>query len=252
MARLGLIGYSLEHSFSKGYFEEKFRKEGIEGIKYDNFPLSDIGKFPELIYQNPDLVGLNVTIPYKREVITYLDELSPLAEEIRAVNTITIKREGHKVWLKGHNTDITGFMESIEGQTEAIKKALILGSGGASQAIMKALEKLQMDYLLISRKRGNKALTYDDVDETLIKEYPLIINCTPLGMQGREDEKPPLPYEHLGKRNFLYDLIYNPSETLFLKEGKKRGAQTQNGRKMLIGQAEHAWLEWRPLLPISF
>ena len=248
MIKLGLIGYKLEHSFSKGYFTEKFQKENIDHICYENFSIENISYFPQIVEQEPRLYGVNVTIPYKESIIPYLDEISDLARETGAVNTVRIERNQDRPYLKGYNTDVPGFKETITPFADQLKKALVLGSGGASKAIIRALEELGIKYLLVSRKSSKDAITYKDIDDKIIDTHQLIVNCTPLGMKGYDEVKPPLPYHNIKNSHFLYDLIYNPTETPFLLEGKKRGAKTKNGREMLERQAEHSWDIWENVL----
>jgi shikimate dehydrogenase len=242
MNSYGLIGYPLEHSFSKQYFTQKFEKEKITGSVYGNFPLSSINKFPGLIKSNPSLKGLNVTIPYKEQVLNYVDELSKEVEETGAANCIKI-REGN---LTAYNTDITGFTASFKKKLRPEqKKALVLGSGGSSKAIQYSLKKLQIDHLIVSRSAGKaKYIQYEDLTEELIKTFTVIINCTPLGMSPNTETYPDIPYKFLGTEHYLFDLIYNPAKTLFLKKGGEKGAAIENGYEMLVLQAEESWRIW--------
>lgn len=241
----GLIGYPLSHSFSQKYFTDKFAKEGISGFVYQNFEIDNIDQIRNIIDQNPELIGLNVTIPYKEKVIPYLNELSEQAEKIGAVNTICIKQTPNGIHLSGHNTDLIGFGKSIDMflKTEP-KGALILGTGGASKAVNYLLDQRSIKRLSVSRTPGSGRITYADIQDKTIREYPLIINTSPLGMFPKIEEKPDIPYHLLSQRNFLIDLIYNPDETLFLKLGKRAGAATLNGLPMLIAQAEASWELW--------
>lgn len=242
----GLIGYPLSHSFSKRYFTEKFEREGLPGCRYELFPLPDVDQLPSLLIEQPHLCGLNVTIPYKERVIPYLDELDPGAAAVGAVNTIRIK-DGH---LKGYNTDVHGFEQSLRvflGNAERSTgglRALILGTGGAAKAVAYVLQRLNIDFRLASRRPAGAQLGYDELNETSIQEYRLIINTTPLGMAPHTEQMPALPYTALTPRHLLYDLVYNPAETAFLKAGKKQGASTTNGLEMLYLQAEKAWEHW--------
>ena len=244
--KLGLIGYPLTHSFSVKYFAEKFDKEGIEGYSYENFEIPRIEDFPDVIKNNPEVVGLNVTIPFKEQIIPYLDELDEEAKEIGAVNTIKVIRTEDGVKLKGYNTDIYGFRETLKPLLKMHHyKALILGTGGAAKAVEYVLKKIGLSILYVSRNpKSDKERSYNDLNEFAVKDFPVIINSTPLGMHPKVDLCPALPYEHLSEDNLLYDLIYNPSETLFLRKGVEQGAIVKNGLGMLKLQAEKAWEIW--------
>lgn len=243
---LGLIGYPLTHSFSAKYFAEKFEKESIVGFEYQNFEIPTIDDFMEVIKNNPDLKGLNVTIPYKEQVIPFLDELDEEAREIGAVNTIKIIRENGTVKLKGYNTDIYGFRETLKPLLQQHQyKALILGTGGAAKAVEYVLKKIGLDILYVSRSpESEKEIAYSDLNEFAVQDFSVIVNSTPLGMYPKVDVCPEIPYQYLTDKNLLYDLIYNPAETLFMKKGKGKGANTQNGLGMLKLQAEKAWEIW--------
>jgi len=243
---LGLIGFPLTHSFSAKYFAEKFSKEGIEGYKYQNFEIPTIEDFKAVIKNNPDLVGLNVTIPYKEKVIPFLDELDDEAKEIGAVNTIKIIRKNGTVKLKGYNTDIYGFRETLKPLLQQHQyKAFILGTGGAAKAVEYVLKKIGLDVLYVSRNPSSKKeIAYTDLNEFAVQDFSVIVNSTPLGMFPKVDVCPEIPYQFLTDKNLLYDLIYNPGETLFMKKGKEQGANTQNGLGMLKLQAEKAWEIW--------
>lgn len=244
MDKYGLIGYPLGHSFSIGYFNEKFKNEHIDA-QYVNFELSDLDNLREVLAFNPDLKGLNVTIPYKEKVLPYLNSLSPEAKAIGAVNVIKIERKGKKIVLKGFNSDVTGFTRSIESMLQPIhKKALILGTGGAGKAIDYGLRQLGLETLFVSRTPGKNKITYEDVTPATIKEYNVIVNCTPVGMYPHADAYPKLPYEAMDIRNLLYDLLYNPDETMFMKKGIKHGATVKNGLEMLLLQAFESWKIW--------
>jgi shikimate dehydrogenase len=243
MRIFGLIGKKLDHSFSPGYFNEKFRVEGILDASYRAFPLDEISDFPALLSSMPNLRGLNVTIPYKEAIIPYLDELDKSAEAVGAVNCIDIRNEK----LIGHNTDITGFekslMQILKGRKD-IDRALVLGSGGAAKAVNFVLKKLEIQYITLSRNPKQNQIAYKDIDKQLIKEHKLIINCSPLGMYPNLESCPEIPYHFLGNNHILYDLVYNPPETTFMKNGKNRGAEVVNGLEMLHVQAEAAWEIW--------
>jgi len=244
MDKYGLIGYPLGHSFSISYFNEKFKNEGIDAV-YENYEIPTIEQLPEVLDTNPELRGLNVTIPYKEKVISYLDSLSPEASEIGAVNVIKIEHKGKKTVLKGYNSDVIGFTRSIEPLLEPYhKKALILGTGGASKAIEFGLRSLKLETLKVSRTGKDGAIRYTDITPEMMKEYNVIVNCTPCGMFPHADECPDLPYNAMDNHTLLYDLIYNPDETLFLTKGKKQGAIIKNGLEMLLLQAFASWEFW--------
>lgn len=240
----GLIGYPLGHSFSISYFNQKFADEGIEA-KYENFEIPSIELLMEVLDSNPNLRGLNVTIPYKQKVISYLDTLSPEARAIGAVNVIRVTHDGDKTVLKGFNSDVIGFTKSIEPMLEKVhKKALILGTGGASKAIDYGLKALGLETLFVSRYQKPGTIQYKDITPDVVKEYNVIVNCTPCGMYPHVDECPELPYEAMDNRTILYDLIYNPDETLFMEKGKAQGADVKNGLEMLLLQAFKSWEFW--------
>ena len=244
MDKYGLIGYPLGHSFSVGYFNEKFSNEHINA-KYINFEIPSIEDFAEVIESNPELRGLNVTIPYKEQVIPYLDSLSPEANAIGAVNVIRITRKGDKTHLKGFNSDVIGFTRSIEPLLERHhKKALILGTGGASKAVDYGLRSLGIETKFVSRTKRPGFFTYEEITPEIIKDYNIIVNYTPLGMYPNTDVCPTLPYEAMDSHNLLYDLLYNPDETLFMQKGKEHGAITKNGLEMLLLQAFASWEFW--------
>jgi shikimate dehydrogenase len=238
-AQYGLIGYPLQHSFSPAYFAAKFEKEGIDAI-YTAYPLDAISKFPQLLNAHP-LRGLNVTIPYKRAVITYLDELDAAAKAIGAVNCIDI-RDGIST---GYNTDVMGFKNSLLSILQAHHmKALILGTGGASLAVRYVLDELGIAYTSVSRDKKEGTVSYEDLTREAVSEHKLIINTTPLGMGSHINVCPTLAYDAIDKDHLLYDLIYNPEETLFLQKGKEQGAAIKNGLEMLHLQAEASWDIW--------
>ena len=244
MDKYGLIGYPLGHSFSKNYFNEKFQNEGI-AAQYINFEIPGIEDLTEVLDSNPTLRGFNVTIPYKEKVISYLDSITPEANAIGAVNVVKVEHKGNDTVLKGYNSDVIGFTQSIEPLLETChKKALILGTGGASKAINYGLKSLGLETRFVSRNERHGVITYDKVTPELIKEYNVIVNCTPLGMYPHVDECPDLPYEAMDTHTLLYDLIYNPDETLFMKKGKEHGATVKNGLEMLLLQAFASWDFW--------
>jgi shikimate dehydrogenase len=244
MREFGLIGRSLEHSFSQTYFTQKFENLGLSDHRYELFELYSITELPRLLAQHPELCGLNVTIPYKEQVWTYLDEMSPIAARIGAVNVIEFAADGRRI---GHNTDYIGFQESVRrfyptrGDDAG---ALILGTGGAAKAVETALRDLGIRCWLVSRNPLAAGLTYADLSPSLLQAHSLIINTTPLGTYPNVAECPSIPYEHLTERHYLYDLIYNPGETLFMQKGREMGAHTKNGFEMLCLQAEAAWAIW--------
>jgi len=240
MKQFGLIGKTLGHSFSKSYFAEKFEKEKIDNTSYDNFPLEAIDAFKTLV-KNHFFSGLNVTIPYKVSIIPFLDELSEEVQAIGAVNTIQFKDNK----LIGYNTDYIGFHNSLKPFLEnTMDKALILGTGGASKAVVYALEKIGITCLCVSRKPEKNQLSYEDVNEMVLKHHLLIVNTTPLGTHPNVDQCPGIPYQFITEQHLLMDLVYNPAETLFLRKGKEKGANILNGKSMLVHQAEEAWKIW--------
>lgn len=241
MRLFGLIGYPLSHSFSKKYFAEKFEKEGIVECRYENFPIQSIDELPALLKQHPDLEGLNVTIPYKEQVLPFLNEKNDIVEQINACNCITISNGK----LKGYNTDVAGFELSLQPKLQPWhKRALILGTGGASKAVEFVLEKKGISYQYISRMPGKDRITYDKLTPLEMVKNTLIINTTPVGMYPAVNEAPPIPYEGLNDAHYLFDLVYNPEKTLFLQKGEERGAAIKNGQDMLIIQAEESWKIW--------
>lgn len=244
MDKYGLIGYPLGHSFSIGYHNQRFADEGINA-KYVNFEIPSIDDLPEVLSSNPELKGLNVTIPYKEKVIPFLDYVSPEARAIGAVNVIRVEHEGKNIRLKGYNSDVIGFTQSIEPMLEDChKKALVLGTGGASKAIAYGLKALGIESVFVSRYERPDTIQYKSITPEVVKEYNVIVNCTPMGMYPKTEECPELPYEAMDEHNILYDLIYNPDETLFMKRGAERGAQTKNGLEMLLLQAFASWEFW--------
>ena len=247
MNTYGLIGYPLGHSFSRKFFTEKFATEGIDA-QYLNFEIPSIEEFPNIIKNNPTLRGLNVTIPYKQQVMQYLDDISEEAKAIGAVNVVKcqLSTVNCQLHLTGYNSDVIGFVNSIKPLLKPHhKKALILGTGGASKAIRYGLEKkLGMKTLFVSRSAREGMITYEEVTAEVLKEYEVIVNCSPVGMYPHVDECPALPYEALNENNLLYDLVYNPLETLFMKKGAAQGATVKNGLEMLHLQAIASWEFW--------
>jgi shikimate dehydrogenase len=243
--RFGLIGYPLSHSFSKKFFTEKFDKEGIDA-EYINYEIQNVSVLPEIIALDHDLIGLNVTIPYKQQVIRFLDKTDEDAAEIKAVNTIRIIRNGDNFSLEGYNTDIIGFSQSIKPLLQNYHhKALILGSGGASKAIIKVLNDLGIETIIVSRNPQYKGeISYDELDEAVMENYKVIVNTTPIGTFPKVEGCPAIPFEFINSQHLLYDLVYNPPETEFMKQGKFHGASVKNGLEMLHLQALASWEIW--------
>jgi shikimate dehydrogenase len=241
MRLFGLIGYPLTHSFSKNYFTQKFKKEAIENCRYENFQLETIEDLPEIIYENTDLQGLNITIPYKESVLQFLDESNELVKQTGACNCIKISNRK----LIGYNTDVIGFEKALLNKLDpSHKHALVLGTGGAAKAVEFVLRKKGIDYKHVSRYASGNNFSYEQLSPELIEKNTLIINTTPLGMYPNVAEFPPLPYEAITGKHLLFDLIYNPAKTLFLEKGEQRGASIQNGYDMLVYQAEESWNIW--------
>lgn len=244
MDKYGLIGYPLGHSFSKNYFNEKFENENIDA-EYINFEIPTIDALPEVLATNPELRGLNVTIPYKEKVISFLDSVSPEARAIGAINVIKVEHKGNETILKGYNSDVIGFTKSIAPLLKRHnKKALILGTGGASKAIDYGLKSLGLETVKVSRYERPGTIQYSKITPEIIKEYNVIVNCTPCGMYPNIEECPELPYEAMTEKNILYDIIYNPDQTKFMKLGAKQGATVKNGLEMLLLQAFASWEFW--------
>lgn len=244
MDKYGLLGYPLKHSFSRQFFTEKFQNEGIDA-QYINFEIPQIGLLADILTQEPKLKGLNVTIPYKEQVIPFLDEISPEAKAIGAVNVIRITHPNGKPHLKGFNSDIIGFQESLKPLLKPHhRKALILGTGGASKAVKVGLEQLGIETCYVSRTAGPDRITYSQLNEQTMQEYLLVVNCSPCGMFPHTDECPNIPYGLLTPRHLLYDLVYNPLETQFMKQGQQQGATVKNGLEMLHLQAVAGWNFW--------
>jgi len=243
MKLFGLIGYPLTHSFSKQYFTQKISEENITDCQFELFPLNNIEEFPELLKTTPDLSGLAVTIPYKELIIPYLHHFDSSIVDIKAVNCISFKNGQ----LTGHNTDVIGFEKSFLPLLKAChKKALILGTGGASKAVKYILNKNKIPFLLVSRNQANQPnhINYELIDQQIMNEYTIIINASPVGMTPNEIEYPNIPYDYIGENHLLYDLIYKPEQTIFLKQGLNRGAVVKNGFEMLLIQAEENWKIW--------
>lgn len=248
MRLFALIGFPLKHSFSKKYFSEKFENEKIDNCKYELFELSNINSFPELLSQYSDLEGINVTIPHKQNIIPFLTALDTAsAGRIGAVNCIKVKSDGQ---LIGYNTDYYGFKSSLDewflktNISAQSFKALVLGNGGAAKAVFAALKDLGIEYKIVSRQASEQTIQYSELNHEIIKSHQLIINTSPVGTFPKTEECPDIPYHFLDQNHFLYDLVYNPEETLFLQKGKSFGAATHNGLKMLHLQAEKAWKIW--------
>lgn len=247
MRQFGLIGYPLGHSFSASFFAGKFEEERINA-EYRNYPLESIADFKTLVKNEKALEGLNVTVPYKQEVIPYLDSLSPTAASIQAVNTISFKRNEGKLELVGDNTDVIGFRRSLKPYLKAHhSSALVLGTGGSSKAVLYVLDQLGITYLRVSRTAGDDRITYGELDEKLLSKNTLLINTTPLGMYPGVESFPEIPYDLLSSKHLLFDLVYNPEKTAFLLRGEKQGSEIVNGSKMLIYQAEASWDIWNTL-----
>lgn len=242
--KFGLIGSTVSHSFSKAYFDEKFFHDGLRDYHYDLYPLNNVDDLKALLKENPELVGLNVTIPYKEQVLKFLTDIDPFAKTIGAVNVIKITQGK----LKGFNTDSDAFLESLEKWFPNIEgsKALILGTGGSSKAVQAALKRIPIEFNLVSREQKAGSYTYKDLekDPSIITSSNLIINTTPLGMTPDTNGMPPIDFELLGSTHFVYDLIYNPARTKFLQKAEMQGAKVKNGLEMLHIQAEKAWAIW--------
>lgn len=241
MKRYGLIGYPLSHSFSQKYFTEKFLKESIEDALYENYSIPDINELTDILKANKDLCGFNVTIPYKKAILAFLQTWSPVVETMGACNCVRIENGV----LTGHNTDVVGFEKSLEPFLKPHHtKALILGTGGAAAAVSYVFNKRGIQFKYVSRQSSDLAISYEELDGAIMQQYTLIINTTPLGMSPNINECPPIPYSFIGAAHHCFDLIYNPSETLFLQKSKDAGATIQNGAEMLVIQAEESWRIW--------
>ncbi len=245
MRKFGLIGYPLGHSFSRKYFSEKFIRENIKNCTYDNYPLENLDRFPHLISADPDLCGLNVTIPYKTEILKYIDETGTEIEEISAINVLKIKRIQDKVVIYGYNSDVTGIRDSVIPHLKAtVKKALILGTGGSSRAVRYALTGMGLKITLVSRTEKQGCITYEKISPGIMEETDIVVNTTPLGMFPDIKSAPDIDYNLLNEKHILFDLVYNPEMTTFLKMGQERGCKIITGMKMLISQAERSWEIW--------
>ena len=240
--QFGLVGKGIGYSFSKTYFQKKFiENKSFTNYNYKNFDIENISEI-EKIFEIKNLAGLNITIPYKEKVIPYLNELTATAQQIGAVNTVVFKNKK----TVGHNTDIVGFENALKlfiGTSS--KKALVLGTGGASKAVKFVLKKNKIDLITVSKKKKKNEMNYDDINQKMINNYPLIINCTPLGTKPKIEEAPNIPYNYIGPENYLFDLIYNPIQTKFMRIGLEKGAKVCNGYHMLIQQAEASWKLWK-------
>jgi shikimate dehydrogenase len=243
MNRYGLIGYPLSHSFSENYFATKFRNEGITDSVYQNFPLEHISMVEKLLAETPDLKGLNITIPYKEKILPYLTESNEIVREIGACNCLKVDRSG----LRGFNTDTVGFERSLSTLLQSHHtKALILGHGGAAKAIAYVFEKLGIEFLYVVRRpvATENAILITEMSDSILSSHTVIVNCTPLGMYPNIDECPSINYNALTDKHYLYDLIYNPDKTLFLRNGERQGSTIKNGHEMLVIQAEESWRIW--------
>lgn len=246
MKLFGLIGYPLGHSFSKEYFTRKFEQEGLTDCFFDAFPIKSIGEFKDLIKANPLLKGLGVTIPYKEQVLPFVDELSEEVKYIGATNSIKIS--GNK--LIAYNTDITGFEQTFSKLLQSNhRKALVLGNGGSSKAVQYVLTKLGIAFLVVTRNKiiNDDTIHYTSIDQKIMSEYSIIINCTPVGMWPNENATPEIPFQFITSDHYLYDLVYKPLKTMFLTKGEERGATVQNGYAMLLIQAEASWQIWNSI-----
>lgn len=248
MKTFGLLGYPLQHSFSRAYFETKFAKEGLKGYRFEVYETRDIEAFIESVALRGDLAGFSVTIPYKKSILSYLDFLDPVAREVGAVNSVRVRASGNRIRLEGFNTDVYGFTESLRPQLSGRKiRALILGSGGASAAVQYSLRILGIPFRLVSRTKQPGRITYGELTPDILGEYRLIVNTTPLGMYPFTDAAPKIPYSGIEPGHLLFDLIYHPAITRFLAAGKTRGAAILNGKDMLELQAERSWQLWTSL-----
>jgi shikimate dehydrogenase len=245
MRKFGLIGYPLGHSFSKRYFTEKFKKENIRDTFYENFPIEDVSDFESLYKNDPQIQGLNVTIPYKESIIKYLDVLSEDARGVQAVNTICLCRKTGRLAKVGHNTDVTGFRKSLEDHLMHLpEQALVLGTGGSSRAVVFVLKELGIPVIRVSHSGKENTIAYSEIDDVMVDASRLIVNTTPLGMYPEIDRSPDIPYTALTEHHLLFDLVYNPEVTRFMQLGKERGASVVNGYDMLVYQAEASWEIW--------
>jgi shikimate dehydrogenase len=245
MRKYGLIGYPLGHSFSQSFFTDKFEKEQIEGCSYSNFPIASIDLLPGLIESEPELRGLNVTIPYKSEVLKFLDKIDPEAEEIGAVNVLKIHRDNGRILLTGFNSDVTGIRDSLKPLlSKSSKEAVVLGTGGSSKAVCHVLRNFGLRITQVSRVSKPGVISYEDLDAMTLRNAAVIVNTTPLGMFPEINSRPDIEYAQLHEDQVLFDLVYNPEYTLFLKSGLERGCKVVTGLKMLFSQALRAWDIW--------
>ena len=245
MKKFGIIGYPLAQSASPAFFNAKFAAEGIDA-EYIPFEIENIDELPRIIEENPELCGFNVTIPYKQQVMKFLTAISDEASKINAVNVVKVERDGNgKALLYGYNSDVIGFSRSIEPLVGDADKALVLGTGGASKAIAYALRSLGIEPQFVSRTASNEAIAYNDIDKDIMESHTVIVNCTPLGMVGHGVDKcPEIPYDMLSEKHLLYDIVYNPENTLFLQKGVSQGARTKSGYEMWYLQALASWEIW--------
>ncbi len=245
MRKYGLVGYPLGHSFSKKYFSGKFAAENISDCIYNNYPLENLDNFKEFINSDKELIGLNVTIPYKSKIMRFVDVLDAEAAEIGAVNVLKIKRQSHQFRIFGYNSDVTGIRDTLlPFINDNVRNALILGTGGSSMAVSYVLNKSGLNVRMVSRERKPGVMSYPDLTPEVISESQIIVNTTPLGMFPDIEGKPPINYSLLTKQHILFDLVYNPELTSFLKMGADKGCITLSGIKMLHSQAEKAWEIW--------
>jgi len=249
MKKLGLIGYPVAHSYSKKFFSEKFERENLPEWAYELYPIEKIERLKSFLKSEPDLVGFNVTVPYKVSVMNYLDEIDPEALVIGSVNTVRIIEGDNGMKLKGYNTDVYGLEKSLVPLIKrGINKALILGTGGSARAVKFVLRNHEIPYTSVSRQRHDTRIQYEDITEATIKEHNIIINSTPVGMHPDVDDFPAIPYQYITNKHLLFDLIYNPDETVFLKKGREKGAVTKNGLDMLHLQSEKCWEIWNEMV----
>lgn len=245
MRKFGLIGFPLGHSFSKQYFTDKFEREQISDCEYRNYPVASLEELPGIVRNNPELCGLNVTIPYKTEILHYVDQTEPVVKEIGAANVLKITRKGPVIRINAFNSDISGIRDSVSPLlTGKEKKAMILGTGGSSRAVCYILEKLGLEIIRVSRTGSDATLSYREVNSDIIESSDLIVNTTPLGMYPDISSKPEIDYSLLNEKHILFDLVYNPELTSFLRMGKERGCRIISGLKMLYSQAERSWEIW--------
>lgn len=240
----GLVGFPIGHSFSSKYFTEKFQSEKVDAT-YHNFQMEDVQELSEILKNNHNIAGLNITIPHKTNIFAFLNEVDETAKAIGAVNVVKACKTNDGYHLKGYNTDVIGFENSLVPQLKPThKKALVFGTGGASKAVIYVLKKLGIQYKYVSRTQGKGQFTYKDITHEIVSEYTLLINCTPLGMSPKQNLCPDIPYNSITQNHYLFDLIYNPEQSIFLKRGADKGADTKNGLDMLHLQADAAWEIW--------